>query len=208
MTAYSRQVADFADDDVLLNTGVTFPIAFRKANIRGTEVKVNVPSWRGFSGFLSYANMTGVGYLPVHGGLLLGDETSALDSTDRFVVTQDQRNTAGGRLMYQRGGVSLALSASFGSGLPVEFDGSRQDAIDQFGARVVDRVDFERGRVRPATTIDASIAYALTASKRLRIQLDVLNLANSLRVINFAGVFSGTALAPPRSFALRVQAGF
>ena len=208
VTAYSRQVADFADDDLLLNTGVTFPIAFRKANIRGTEVKVNVPSWRGFSGFLSYANMTGVGYLPVHGGLLLGDETSALDSTDRFVVTQDQRNTAGGRLMYQRGAASVAVSTSFGSGLPVEFDGSRQDAIDRFGARVVDRVDFERGRIRPATTIDASIAYALAASKRLRIQLDVLNLANSLRVINFAGVFSGTALAPPRSVALRVQAGF
>jgi hypothetical protein len=102
----------------------------------------------------------------------------------------------------------VALSTAYGSGLPVQFNGSQQDAIAQFGARVVDRVDFARGRVRPATTLDASIAYALSGSRNLRLQADVLNLANTLRVINFAGVFSGTAIAAPRSFALRVQAGF
>ena len=42
----------------------------------------------------------------------------------------------------------------------------------------------------------------------LTTHADVLNLANRLRVINFAGVFSGTALAPPRSVAVRIQAGF
>ncbi|HEV3217790.1 MAG TPA: TonB-dependent receptor [Vicinamibacterales bacterium] len=207
-TAYARRIANFADDDVLLNTGVTFPIAFRQADIRGTELKLTLPVWRGFSGFLSYANMIGVGYLPIEGGLLLGDATSALNSTDRFVVTQDQRNTAAARLMYQRGRASVALSTAYGSGLPVQFDGNQQDAIAQFGARVVNRVDFARGRVRPATTLDASIAYALSGSRNLRLQADVLNLTNSLRVINFAGVFSGTAIAPPRSVALRVQAGF
>jgi hypothetical protein len=208
VTAYARHIAEFADDDVLLNTGVTFPIAFRKAQIRGTEAKLNVPAWRGFSGFLSYANMTGVGYLPVDGGLLLGDATSALSSTDRFAVTQDQRNTIAGRLMYQRGRVSLALSTAYGSGLPVAFQGSQQEAIQQFGARVVDRVDFVRGRVRPGATVDASVAYSLAGSNHFRLQADVLNIANRLRVINFAGVFSGTALAPPRTVAIRVQAGF
>jgi hypothetical protein len=43
------------------------------------------------------------------------------------------------------------------------------------------------------------VAYALPWSNSLRVQADVLNLANSLRVINFAGVFSGTALAPSRA---------
>ena len=103
LSAYRRQIQDFADDDVLLNTGVTFPIAFRKADIRGSEVKVTMPRWNRISGFLSYANMTGVGFLPVEGGLLLGDEVSALSSTDRFVVTQDQRNTAAARAMYEIG---------------------------------------------------------------------------------------------------------
>ena len=208
VSTYRRQIDDFADDDVLFNTGVTFPIAFRKADIRGSEAKLTVPSWKRVSGFLSYANMTGVGYLPVHGGLLLGDEVNALDSTDRFVVTQDQRNTVGGRVMYDIGRFSMALSTAYGSGLPVEFEGSEEDAIEQFGARVVDQVDFERGRVRPFMTVDASAAVAVGGSRHLRIQVDVLNLTNRLRVINFAGVFSGTALAPPRSVAVRLQAGF
>lgn len=38
--------------------------------------------------------MLGVGYLPITGGLLLGDDASMLlTSTDRFPVSQDQRNT-------------------------------------------------------------------------------------------------------------------
>jgi hypothetical protein len=209
LTAYRRQIDDFADDDVLLNTGVTFPIAFSRADIRGIEAKLSLATWRRLSGFLSYANMTGVGYLPVHGGLLLGDEIDALNSTDRFVVTQDQRNTVGGRLLYQVGRATIAFSTAYGSGLPVEFDGSTDEAIEQFGARVVNQVDFERGRVRPFMTFDASTAYVIgRPARNLRIQVDVLNLTNRLRVINFAGVFSGTAIAPPRSVAVRVQAGF
>jgi hypothetical protein len=209
LSTYRREIQDFADDDVLLNTGVTFPIAFRKADIRGSELKVTVPAWHRVSGFLSYANMTGVGYLPVQGGLLLGDEISALGSTDRFVVTQDQRNTASGRVMYDMGKLSMAIGAAYGSGLPVEFDASQEEAIEQFGARVVSQVDFERGRVRPFLTADASVAYSLgQQDRRLRVQVDVTNLTNRLRVINFAGVFSGTALAPPRSVSIRLQASF
>ena len=37
---------------------------------------------------------------------------------------------------------------------------------------------------------------------------DVRNLADRLTVINFAGLFSGTALAPPRSVAVRLRADF
>jgi hypothetical protein len=44
--------------------------------------------------------------------------------------------------------------------------------------------------------------------RRVRLQGDVVNLTNRLNVINFAGLFSGTALAPPRSFALRAQVEF
>ena len=96
---FRRDMRDFADDDLLLNTGVSFPIAFRKARIDGTEVKLELPHWKALSGFVSYANMLGVGDLPVTGGLLLGDDAAAaLNSTDRFRVTQDQRNTVRGRV--------------------------------------------------------------------------------------------------------------
>jgi outer membrane receptor protein involved in Fe transport len=209
---YNRDMTNFADDDVLLNTGVSFPIAFDHAEIRGTEVKLEVPRWRAFSGFLSYANMVGYGFLPVTGGLLLGEEAgSALTSTDRFPISQDQRHTLRGRLSYQLSERAwVALASSYGSGLPAEFVGSEEQALAQFGHRIVDRVDLAHGRVRPSASVDASTSLVIlkTDKQRIRLQADVINLTNRLNVINFAGLFSGTALAPPRGFALRMQADF
>jgi outer membrane receptor protein involved in Fe transport len=46
VTQFSRHIANFADDDVLLNTGVSFPIAFDRGDVHGTEVKFDEPSWR------------------------------------------------------------------------------------------------------------------------------------------------------------------
>jgi hypothetical protein len=44
--------------------------------------------------------------------------------------------------------------------------------------------------------------------RSVRVQADVHNLTNRLTVIDFAGLFSGTALAPPRSIAVRLRADF
>jgi outer membrane cobalamin receptor len=212
VTHFSRGMTNFADDDLLLNTGVSFPIAFRRAEIQGTELKLEVPRWRALSGFVSYTNMTGWGFLPVTGGLFLGeDAATALTNTDRFPISQDQRHTVRGRVGCQLSERTwIALAASYGSGLPVEFVGDEEQAVAQFGQRIVDRVDLDRGRVRPSASIDASASVVVlkTDTHRLRVQADVLNLANRLDVINFAGLFSGTALAPPRSLAIRVHVEF
>jgi hypothetical protein len=42
----------------------------------------------------------------------------------------------------------------------------------------------------------------------MRLQADVENLNNRLNVIDFAGLFSGNAVAPPRSFAARFETSF
>jgi hypothetical protein len=209
---FRRDMDDFADDDLLLNTGVSFPTAFQKARVTGTEVKLEIPHWRAVSGFVSYGNMVGVGHLPITGGLFLDDDAaSALGSTDRFPLSQDQRNTVRGRITWQISPrASAALSASYGSGLPVEFVGNRDDAVAQYGRRIVDRVDFERGRMLPFASLDASTGVTLVKSDKrtVRIQADLLNLTNRLNVVNFAGLFSGTAIAPPRSVAVRLRAEF
>ena len=157
--------------------------------------------------------MSGTGSLPVTGGLVLGEEAmSALLASERFPISQDQRHTIRGRLNYQlspRGWVAVA--GSYGSGLPVEFVGDLDDALAQYGHRIVDRVDLEAGRVRSSASIDAAASYLVFNSnggRRLRVQADVLNLTNRLNVINFAGLFSGTAIGPPRSFAIRLQMEF
>jgi hypothetical protein len=209
---FDRTMSNFADDDLLLNTGVSFPIAFRRAEVRGTEVKLDVPHWKAVSGSVSYAFMRGVGELPITGGLLLGNEaTTLLTSTDRFPITQDQRHTVRGRTSYQlTPSAWVALAASYGSGLPVAFTGDRAQAVAQYGQRIVDGVDFGTGRVRPSLSFDASAGLVVvkTPKRSVRVQADVHNLTNRLTVIDFAGLFSGTALAPPRSIAVRLRADF
>jgi hypothetical protein len=212
LNAYTRLFDVFADDDLLLNTGVTFPISWRKGKIYGTEAKLDIPHWGRFSGYLSYSYMVGYGYAPVTGGLFLGDAaTTVLANTQRFPSTQDQRNTVSARFRYQlMSRLWSAFGGSYGSGLPTEFDGTRQDAIAQFGSRIVDRINFDRGRVRPSLALNASAGAELMKIDRLamRLQADIQNMNNRINVIDFAGVFSGTAIAPPRSYALRLTAEF
>ena len=209
---YRRAVNNFADDDLLLNTGVSFPIAFRSAEIHGVEVKLEIPRWGPVTGFVSYSNMLGVGYFPVTGGLFLGsDAVGVLNNTSSFPISQDQRNTVQSRFRYQVAPrFWLAMGGSYGSGLPVEFDGTYQDALAQYGPNIVSHVNFERGRVRPSFALSASAGFQLWKKEKqnLRVQGDVQNLTNRLNVIDFAGVFSGTALAAPRSGAVRLQLDF
>ena len=42
---YRRNFRNFGDDDLLLNTGVTFPVSVDRAEIHGIEVKLDVPRW-------------------------------------------------------------------------------------------------------------------------------------------------------------------
>ena len=211
VTRFWRRMGNFADDDLLLNTGVSFPIAFDKARITGTEVKLDLPRWHAASASLSYSNMRGVGFLPITGGLLLDDSSTLLTSADRFPISQDQRHTVRGRVSCDLSSrVTVSAAGSYGSGLPVEFTGTPEVALEQYGPRILDRVDLEAGRVRPSAALDASASAIVLHSDRrtLRIQADVRNLTGRLNVINFAGLFSGTAIGPPRSAAVRVQLSF
>lgn len=213
VSQYYRTMDNFADDDVLLNTGVGFPIAFHSARIAGTEVKLQVPRWRTLSAVIGYSLMHGSGDLPITGGLFVGDEAAeALEPGGRFAISQDQRHTIRARVSNRfNARFWTALAASYDSGLPVEeFDDGRDEALEQFGERIADRVNFDAGRVRASFSIDASAGFILhkRAGRTLDLQLDVRNLANRLNVINFSGLFSGTALAPPRGLAVRLRAAF
>jgi outer membrane cobalamin receptor len=209
---YRRSVRDFADDDVLLNTGVNFPISFRRGVIYGAEAKLQLPDWRKLAGFINYSYMVGFAFTPVTGGLFLGDDAgSGLIGNTRFPISQDQRNTVSGREILQiTQRFWLAGGLAYGSGLPTEFDGTIAEALQQYGATIVDRVNFDRDRVRPSLAVN--VAMGLDLYKRgpvdIRFQADAENLNNRLNVINFAGLFSGTGIAAPRSFGLRLRSNF
>jgi hypothetical protein len=206
-------VNNFADDDQLLNTAVSFPIAFRKAVIYGAEGKLDLPNWRGFSGFVSYSYMVGNAWLPVTGGLFLGDDaTNALDNiAGHFPISQDQRNTVRFRMRYQIAPrVWIAGGEEYNSGLPFEFTGTINDALAEYGPSVVDRVNFARGRIKPSLSIDASLGVDVYKSERMNVkfQADGENLNDRLNLIDFNGLFSGNAIGPARSFALRLTTNF
>lgn len=210
---FLRDIANLADDDLLLNTGLSFPISFASARIHGVETRLELPTWGRLSGYLNWSNMSGVGRLPVTGGLLLDDEAAALlASTDRFPITQDQRNTAHGRLRFEvTKRIWLAAATSYGSGLPAEFDDPDiAELEEQYGQPILSRVNFARGRVRPSFSLDLSAGAEIWhhESVNMRLQADAFNLTDHLNLINFDGLFSGTAIAAPRSWALRWRAEF
>lgn len=213
VNVYRRQATNFADDNQLLNTDASYPIAFHKAIIYGAEGKLDLVGVPRLNGFLSYSYMVGNVWLPVTGGLFLGqDATNALNQIQgHFPSTQDQRNTASANLRYKlfpRASVSSA--AAYGSGLPFDYGGTPAQALAQYGPAVVSRLNFDRGRIRPTLALDAS--FALDAVKRehltMTLRVDGENLNNRLNVLDFGGLFSGNAIAPARSVLARWQTSF
>jgi len=204
---FRRDFHNYPDDDTLLDTGVSFPIAFASARIFGEELRVEVPQWWRFSGYVSYANQSGIGRGPITGGLFLGsDVPGALTDTSQFAVSQDQRNTLRARIRFQaERRVWLALSDQYGSGLPADLSDSESPSflLAQYGPPILSQVNFNLQRVRPNFSLDAA-AGAQIYRKELRsvaMQIQVSNLTNRVNVINFASLFSGTAVGTPRSIS-------
>jgi outer membrane cobalamin receptor len=210
---FRRQFNNYADDDQLLNTGVSFPIAFDKAILYGAEGKIEVPHWGNLSGFLSYSYIVGNAWFPVTGGLFLGQDAlnAATQLSGHFPDSQDQRNTLRTRFGYQIvPRLWLAGGAEYGSGLPFDFGGTPQEALAQYGSKVVSRLNFDRGRVEPSLSIYISARADIYKTEKLhvRVQGDIENLNNRLNVLDFGGLFSGNAIAPSRSYSIRLSVNF
>ena len=213
---FRRDFRNYSDDDVLLDTGISFPIAFSTAEIHGEEIQIAVPRWGRFSGVLSYSNQTGIGHGPITGGLFLGSETANIPDTSKFPVSQDQRNTVRARVRFQATEhLWLATSAEYGSGLPADLPGPIDPSqinffLQQYGPAIVNRVNFDAGRVRPNFSLDAAAGATLfhKEGKDVTFEIEGHNLTDKVNVLNFASLFSGTAVAPPASVSARQKLGF
>ncbi len=209
-----RRYHDYPDDNLLLNTGVSFPISFALANIYGTEAKVEIPHWGPLSGYAAWTHERGNGYYPVTGGLFLGaDASQAIGQTSGvFPVSQEERNAVRARVRYDiNPRFWLSMGATYDSGLPFEFDGTEADAAAQgYPPAILNRVNWSDGRVRPYWSLNASAGVILRKSEKfpIRFQIDGVNLLNGLNLINFAGLYSGTALSIERAVTARLQFSF
>jgi len=212
---FRRDFRNYSDDDTLLDTGVSFPIAFAKARIAGEEVRLAAPHWGRFSGYLSYANQSGIGQGPITGGLFLGDKaTSGLTDASRFAVSQDQRNTFRARVRSEvTKRVWVAFGGEFGSGLPVEIADGAIDLsflLSQYGTAIINQVNFAKGRVRPNYSLDVAAGVEIhhKEQRSAAFEIQAENLTDHVNVINFQSLFSGTAVAEPRSVSARLKLTF
>ena len=205
---FRRDFSNYSDDDVLLDTGIGFPIAFSTAEIHGEEIQIAVSRWGRFSGFVSYSNQTGIGQGPITGGLFLGSETANIPGTSKFPVSQDQRNTVRARVRFQAAErVWLATSADLGEAAATC---DINCFLQQYGPAIVSRVNFAAGRVRPNFSLDASAGATLyrKEGKDISFEIEGHNLTDRVNVLNFASLFSGTAVGPPASVNARLKVGF
>ncbi len=229
---YWRNFKNYYDDDVFLNTGISLPISFHSARIEGTEISLEMPSYRRLGVYLSYSNMLGKATSPVTGGLFVqGNEADELRYiTSIFPISQDQRNTVSLIMRYEfNSRTRLSVAARYGSGLPVELDDDDDDhdegsdisenlvdndlddhAEQLIPVAILRQINFARSRIRPNFQLDLSLGVKIWEKGRraVDLQFDVTNSTNRLNVINFSGLFSGTALAPNRMVGIHLKTRF
>jgi len=207
---FRRDVNNYADDSQILSTGITFPIAFSKAILYGAEGKLELPQWGRFSGSVSYSYIVGNAWFPVTGGLFLGDN-AINPTTGRFPDSQDQRNSVRGRVRYQVvPRFWVAVGCDYNSGLPFQPDLTPQQYATEYGQAVISHLNFNRDRILPYFTQNASLGADLYRHEKrsLSLQADLENLGNTLELIDFGGLFSGNAIGPSRTYAVRLQTSF
>ena len=216
LTVYQKRIENFSDKDQFFETGVIFPISISSGRVTGEEVRLESTDLHGFHGFASYANARAYGVTPINGGLFLGENpTDLFLSGFKFANDHDQRNEAQFQLSYTHrpSGIYASFSGRYDSGVPVDVEPGTTLAdfvANGFDPRLYDKIDFQRGRVRPRTIFDFSVGSDLMQKERvsLNIQFDVQNLTNELFLYNFESVFSGTHVGYPRLFSGRLSLRF
>ena len=213
LATYHKIIRNMGDKDQFFDTGIIFPISISAGRVTGFEARLDTREIHGWRGFLSYANARVFGITPVNGGLFLGEAVESLEAPGlRFANDHDQRNSAQFQVTYShhRSGVWAALGGRYDSGYPVPLEEgvTRDDFLAKgHGPRLLQEVDFRRGRVYPHTVLNFSVGFdrPLSDRVRMRAQFDILNLTDEFFLYNFESVFSGTHLGPPRTYSGRLS---
>jgi hypothetical protein len=202
-----RRITNVADPNVFAGTTLIFPNAVARGRARGLDVRVEIPRYRGWSGYASWSTARVRQTGPITGGLFLEDDIEAIGPGVEFVPDHDQRFAASGGLTWEHGSSGLVVSAALRheTGTPVQQgDDDLDELMKQPGA---DRVDFEQGRVKPRTVLSltASVPFVRTAKLTAVGELRVLNLFDAEYAYNFGNPFSGTHFGAPRTIAVGIR---
>ncbi|HKA22080.1 MAG TPA: TonB-dependent receptor [Blastocatellia bacterium] len=213
---YYRRLQNPPEITNFLETGIIFPATLDHSRSKGIETRLDLARVGGFSGFVSYTNLHIFGFSPITGGLFLGEavDISMRPPGSRINIEEDQRNTLVFQAMYDRlpGRLWTAFGGRHDSGFSVELEpnASEEEFAMEFPERVLDRVNFERGFVKPHTVLDWSIGrdFHLNDHASLSAQFNVKNFADRFHLITFESVFSGTTIGRPRNYSGKLSINF
>lgn len=205
VSRYVKTIQNFSDKDQFLETGVIFPIAIARGDVRGTELRLDLINVNGWSAFVSYANSKSNGTTPLVGGLFLGEaESELLVPGIQFPNDHDQRNTGQFGVTYtHRSSAWASVTGRYDSGVPTDFDPETLDSLDP---KIREQLDPVRGRVKPRAIFDLAAGYDLFRETPLpvSVQFSVNNLFDKFYLFNYQSVFSGTHIGRPREIMARL----
>jgi hypothetical protein len=204
---WKRRMTDVADPNVFFGTTILFPNSVAKGRASGFDLRLEIPRRRGWSGYLSYANSRVVQFGPIEGGLFLEDEVIEIGPGTAFIPDHDQRNVGAFGVSFDADarGFWATFSGRYESGTPLEVDEEEHDELmERPGAELV---DFDRGRVKPRTVLDASASQRIlrTRGLDLSVRASILNLTGRRWAYNFGNPFSGTHFGPGRTFQVGLR---
>lgn len=200
---WRRTFRNFGDPNTFFNTTVIFPNSVNRGFANGLDVRVDVPEYKGFSGFLSYTNSNVIQFGPINGGLFLTDEFIEIGDGTRFVPDHDQRNTGAFGVIYnhRRSGMWASIGGRYESGVPLEVDDDRFEELQT--ADGADLVNFERRRIKPWKIFDFAVGADLLRKEKvsLKLRFEMQNFTNRRYAYNFGSPFEGTHFGLPRLFS-------
>jgi len=212
---YYRRLKNPPEITNFLETGIIFPATLDHSRSKGVETRLDIARVHGFSGFVSYTNLHIYGFAPITGGLFLGEAVDLMARAgERINIEEDQRNTVAFQFMYDRlpGGLWTAFGGRHDSGFSVELepDANLEEFAMEFPEKILDRVNFERGFIKPHTVFDWSIGKDIRLNEHLSLsgQFNIQNLADRFYLITFESVFSGTTIGRPRNYSGRLSLNF
>jgi Carboxypeptidase regulatory-like domain/TonB-dependent Receptor Plug Domain len=211
---WKRQVRNAADQDQFFNTGIVFPLNFKRGDLSGWNVRLDTAPWNGLRSYVSVGHVHALYVPPFVGGLFLS--TSALDTLTGapFLIDHDQdiQEQLGIFWDIPKSAFWLGVTQRYDSGL-VTHAGAPADVLaggpDTAFALPFINFDSNPQRVKPRVVWNFSLGARLAQyGLPLELQLDILNAFDKQGLYNFQSTFGGTHVIPPREFAGRVKYSF
>jgi len=212
---FYRRMKNPSDATGFFETGIIFPATLASSRSMGVETRLDVARVGGFSGFASYTNLRIYGFAPLVGGLFLGEAVELRSKAGQRVNNEeDQRNTVVFQAMYDRlpAGVWMAFGGRHDSGFSIELEPGTtpEDFARDFSGKILNRVNFERGFIKPHTVLDLSFGKDIKLSEHVSLsgQFNIRNIADRFYLISFESVSSGTTVGRPRNYSGKLSFDF